>query len=592
MLLSISSLIFFDKVADWTTKKFREKKVRGFDNKNKQSVVERDDILGMICCWFIFGLVTLPSVDMYFTLGLNNILKLLKIEERDEVNLPGIFLYNQLAASVQWNDPVPPQERLHKNGQQDFLYLIRPLLELMQKNFPQAWTPSVDLTADESLWSFKGRTFLKRFMKDKPKKYGFLEYALCTLGGYFYLVIVHHVPGKLKRQKRKLDESNLDKDACLQLKLQKRYGEQGALVVRLCSQLKYNGHHIIGDNAFSSVQLASDLKHGNVPGMDVKKCDYTGTQCMLTGKKGTSFHLNFAEYRNLPTEPWGRIKKYTHEWFSDNEKLVSLIKFHDKKHITLISTCHHGSSVGKTERTRNGSRSVVDIPTIVKEYSFKKVGVDVGDQQLRNKVSYADQIRSKGWSRKWGMHAVQQCRHNAFLCWKDIHGFKTGSEEKCKMWSDDGSGSSKILWAFQIGLIKGLLAYIRQFKRAKGNRSKRKYVLEDVNVEEHTIVNRGSQWINMSCAVCLYDKKIAKSTKAKNSRVQLSYKVGRTPMWCPQCRAHACRTHRADVHLLTKQGVELFKYHNEKRVIHTSGKPPKPPKPPKKKRKCTQAKKK
>ena len=87
-------------------------------------------------------------------------------------------------------------------------------------------------------------------MKDKPKKYGFLEYAFFTLSGYFYSVLVHHVPGKAKQLKRKLDETNLDRDACLQLKLQKRYGEQGALVIQLASKLIYNGHHIIGDNAF------------------------------------------------------------------------------------------------------------------------------------------------------------------------------------------------------------------------------------------------------------------------------------------------------------------------------------------------------
>ena len=107
----------------------------------------------------------------------------------------------------------------------------------MQESFPQAWIPSVDLTIDKSLWSFKGRTFLKRFMKDKPKKYGFLEYALCTLSGYFYCVLVYHVPCKAKQVKRKLDETTLDKDVCLQLKLQKRYGEQGAIVIRLVSML-------------------------------------------------------------------------------------------------------------------------------------------------------------------------------------------------------------------------------------------------------------------------------------------------------------------------------------------------------------------
>ena len=192
-------------------------------------------------------------------------------------NLPKNLKYNQVAACMQYNAPIEKCDRNDLDGKKDFLYLIRPILEIMQRNFPKAWIPARDWTIDESLWSFKGRIFLKRFMKDKPKKFGFLEYAFCTLGGYFLHVVVHHLPGKEKRRQRRLDESNLDKENVLQLKLQKRYGEQGALVMRLANQLSFNGHEINGDNAFSSVQLALDLKKGYCEYMNIKKCDYTGT---------------------------------------------------------------------------------------------------------------------------------------------------------------------------------------------------------------------------------------------------------------------------------------------------------------------------
>ena len=134
--------------------------------------------MGILVTWFIMGLIKLPSVNSYFKLGLGNLLKLLNIEKRDETNLLSQFRYNQIAGSLQWNEPVIPSARLDKDGKADFLYLIRPLLNIMQKKFPLAWILSVDLTVDESFWPFKGRTYLKRFMKDKPKKYGFLEYTL------------------------------------------------------------------------------------------------------------------------------------------------------------------------------------------------------------------------------------------------------------------------------------------------------------------------------------------------------------------------------------------------------------------------------
>ena len=45
-------------------------------------------------------------------------------------------------------------------------------------------------------------------------------------------------------------------------------------------------------------------------------------------------------------------------------------------------------------RTCNGKRQDVRIPKIVKIYSNGKIGVDIGDQKLRDKISYADKIRA------------------------------------------------------------------------------------------------------------------------------------------------------------------------------------------------------
>ena len=64
------------------------------------------------------------------------------------------------------------------------------------------------------------------------------------------------------------------------------------------------------------------------------------------------------------------------------------------------------------------------------------------------------------------------------------------------------------MWAFQIGLIKGLLARIRQFKRAANDRERNRFVAEDLNQINHTIVNRGEDYKNVSCAVCLHLKKL------------------------------------------------------------------------------------
>ena len=323
---------------------------------------------------------------MMYTLGIRNVLTLLHIDDDHALELPKEGRYLWLASKIQYNTPCNKEDRRNADGKMDALYLIRPLLELMQEMFPKAWIPPLTLTVDESLWAFKGMTFLKRYMPDKPHKYGFLEYALCTLNGYFLCIIVHHVPGAKKRKQRGLNEHNLDAESLLHLKLQKRYGVQGAIVMRLVSMLDYEGHHIVGDNAFSSVQLAVDLKRGDGHNLlEIKKCDYTGTQKMQVRRKDpskTGKPLAFVEYRNLPYK-WDGTKKYDHTWYCDNKKSISVIRYNDNKKVNLISTRWHGSTKNEAKRTRKGKRTLVRMPHMAKNYSNDKIGVDVGDQGLR-----------------------------------------------------------------------------------------------------------------------------------------------------------------------------------------------------------------
>ena len=159
-------------------------------------------------------------------------------------------------------------------------------------------------------------------------------------------------------------------------------------------------------------------------------------------------------------------------------------------------------------RLRGGSKKVVEIPAVVKHYSNRKVGVDVGDHQLRDKWAFADTIKSLGWSQKWAMHRVQQIRHRAFLCLVDLHKLTDGSEYECKKWASNGTGNGKVNWVFNIGLIKSMLAHISSFTLA--NKISRNWQGGagdgDNDTLEHTIVDRGRKYKNMRCAVCIHER--------------------------------------------------------------------------------------
>ena len=70
---------FMDKIAYWTTEKFKQRKLH--------ITVTRADVMSVFCMWFLMGLVKIPNKLAYFKLGLHNVLRLLKIEERDVDNL-------------------------------------------------------------------------------------------------------------------------------------------------------------------------------------------------------------------------------------------------------------------------------------------------------------------------------------------------------------------------------------------------------------------------------------------------------------------------------------------------------------------------
>lgn len=116
----------------------------------------------------------------------------------------------------------------------------------------------------------------------------------------------------------------------------------------------------------------------------------------------------FIEYKNFPKEGWGRIKKHNHEQHADKQKDISCVQFHDKKYITLISIYDHGCKILKLVRIRSGRKKEVFILRVFNNYRNKKVGVSVGDQYLRNKRSFTNEIRKYGQSRKQSMHIIQK----------------------------------------------------------------------------------------------------------------------------------------------------------------------------------------
>ena len=155
------------------------------------------------------------------------------------------------------------------------------------------------------------------------------------------------------------------------------------------------------------------------------------------------------------------------------------------------------------------------MPHMAKNYSNDKIGVDVGDQGLRDRRAFADHIKCYGWNRKWGMHATQQNKHQGGMCWADLHDLRIGDEDECMKYilGRRPSGSAGVKWAYNIGLIKGILGHIKRHKKS----TPAEHGEEDFT-DYHTIENRGRRYKDMRCQVCLWLKKQEKQHLCRNTR--------------------------------------------------------------------------
>ena len=145
--------------------------------------------------------------------------------------------------------------------------------------------------------------------------------------------------------------------------------------------------------------MQGNVQHNLV---NTPQCKYTGTQKMQLKKKDTNKRkMSFVEYRNLPNGDWMGIKKHK---YSDNKKCISVICYNDKRKVTLISTKYHqeyhGCECNSVRRTHNGRKQYVEVPNMVKYYTNKKVAIDVGDKGMRDRQSFADNIKCFGCNQK------------------------------------------------------------------------------------------------------------------------------------------------------------------------------------------------
>ena len=223
----------------------------------------------------------------------------------------------------------------------DKLYKVRPLLNILLENFQRSYTPTQNLSIDESMVGFKGQLAFLQYMPKKPHKWGMKAWVLAdAANGYVW------------NWKLYAGKEEAAPDSSLGL------AHRVVLDLLEDDRLKNKGYHVYMDNFYSSPSLFKDLQ--------AEGFESCGT--LRSNRKGIPDDLKSAKLRKGES------------LFSRDDSLL-FMKWKDKRDVLMLSTFHDNTFIEKRRRTRLAADGVETIqkPTVVEQYNLHMGGVDKGE---------------------------------------------------------------------------------------------------------------------------------------------------------------------------------------------------------------------
>lgn len=246
---------------------------------------------------------------------------------------------------LRFDDAFTREER----KQSDVAAAISDVFEEFIKNCQKYYNIGENTTIDEMLVSFRGRCRWKKYMPNKPCKYG-LEIKCLTDGTTSYLYNAYLYTGKDSDGKGLTDE-------------EKKLLVPTQCVLRLAKPIMNTNRNITADNYFSSIEVCNELKK--------KGLTYVGT---LKKNKREIPPEFLDKSRPAPSTMYGFTKELT---------LLSYVP-KKKKIVMLVSSMHHVESTDSDK----------DLPEIISFYNSSKGGVDSMDEKC---TKYSCARRSRRW---------------------------------------------------------------------------------------------------------------------------------------------------------------------------------------------------
>ena len=351
--------------------RFAEQFIQGNEIRRRSRVnhwtpTNKEEMKQFIGLTILMGIIHKPTVESYWSMDPLYTTPVFKaIMPRDRyIILMKFFHLND-------NEKMPDAN----DADVDKLFKVRPLIDHLLKKFQEVYTPSQNISVDESLVKWKGRIHFKQYIPNKRARYGLKIFCLCETSGYTYRFCVYTGKGTISNKNRSFSLTE-------------------AVVVDLVSPLLNKGYHIYVDNFYTSLPLFRYLHDHGTLACGTIRSNRRGFPPQLKEQ-----HLELGETAA----------------FRSSELLA--IKYRDKKDVYMLSTIHDESTKAVMRRSRQRPR--VQKPVAICDYNKYMGGVDRSDQFIE---PYKLARKCMKWYKKLAWHLIQLAILNSFLLYQKSGG--------------------------------------------------------------------------------------------------------------------------------------------------------------------------
>ena len=335
-----------------------------------------EEIKAFIALILVIGLTERSSFTLYWTTDpLLEIPGFRKVMSRDRFLSILTFLH------LCNNEEALPRD----NPAFDKIFKVRPLVELLVPLWQYYFKPSKEISVDESMIAFKGRTELMQYMPQKPSKWGMKGWGLAdSKSGYMYNWSFYTGRDNTRTE----------------------HGLAHRVVTDLARVVYGKGHVIYMDNFFSSPALFNELADNQLGACGTFRINRQGIPATIKQTK-----LKAGD----PTVT-ARV---------DNTLFLS---WFDKRQVNVMTNVHSSETFHKTVRSKHHPDNVrhVEKPVAIESYSRNMGGVDRADKGLSH---YLFSHRSMKWWKKVFFYLLELSFCNSLIIWRQLRGVRVNAEK-------------------------------------------------------------------------------------------------------------------------------------------------------------------